>query len=134
MISEEVDLSVKVLKHLTSECNPNNFNDFKSLFENYVSIPAQNKAIETVLSYIEELEKDVKDAMDGYNDLGEDLAFNFISKEDIRDKIKELEEKLKYIGGCDGNCKKCFNSERGNGFEYCFAYHQIKVLKSIIGE
>ena len=52
----------------------------------------------------------------------------------IRDKIKKLEEKLKYIGGCDSNCKKCFNSERENSFEYCFAYHQIKVLKEILGE
>lgn len=36
------------------------------------------------LDYIEELEQDVKDAMDGYQDLGKDLAFNFISKEDKR--------------------------------------------------
>lgn len=69
--------------------------------------------VETVLSYIETLEE---------------------LPNKIRDKIKELEEKLKYIGGCDNDCKKCFNSERENSFEYCFAYHQIKVLKSIIGE
>ena len=53
-----------------------------------------------LLSYIEELEK---------------------LPNKIRDKIKELEEKLKYIGGCDNDCKKCFNSERENSFEYCFA-------------
>ena len=51
-----------------------------------------NQAIDKVVAYISELEKDVKDAMEGYQDLGKDLAFNFISKEDIRAKIKELEE------------------------------------------
>lgn len=90
----------------------------------------QKETYDTLLSYIEELEKENKYLRDENNIYKNET----VSKNKIRDKIKELEEKLKYIGGCDNNCKKCFNSERENSFEYCFAYHQIKVLKSIIGE
>jgi hypothetical protein len=88
------------------------------------------KDIETVLSYISKLEEENLDWKGKYHLLSRkiDVTPNSV----IRDKIKELEDKLKYICGCDNNCKKCFNSERENSFEYCFAYHQIKILKSII--
>lgn len=66
----------------------------KSL-ENFVNQKYYNGVsaaeMKTVLNYIEELEKDVKDAMDGYQDLGKEVYFNFISKDKIKDKIKELE-------------------------------------------
>ena len=88
MRSKEVDVSIKVLKHLTSECNPNNFNDFKSLFENYVSIPKQNKAIDTVLNYISEKEKENKFLRDENNIYKNET----VSKSVIRDKIKILDE------------------------------------------
>ena len=65
---------------------------------------------------------------------------NYISKDKIREKIEKLQSELKYIG-CenkddigDKSCKKCFNSYRGANFVYCYAYHQIKVLKELLKE
>lgn len=75
-----------------------------------------------LLAYIEELEKDVKDAMDGYQDLGKEVCFNFISKDKIRDKIKELEEKRdKFI-------------EENKFGSFMEAESGLRALKSIIGE
>ena len=67
------------------------------IYDNEVSIDKTkvineySQSVGTVLDYIKELEKDVKDAMDGYQDLGKEVYFNFISKDKIKDKIKELE-------------------------------------------
>lgn len=78
--------------------------------------------IETVLAYIEELEKDVKDAIDGYQDLGKEVYFNFISKDKIREKIKELEEKRdKFI-------------EENKFGSFMEAESGLRALKSIIEE
>lgn len=77
-------------------------------------------SIETVLSYIEELEKENKYLRDENNIYKNET----VSKRKIRHKIKELEdEKEKYVG-----CKGLEFSRTG------VINSQIKVLKSIIGE
>lgn len=49
--------------------------------------------VEQVKEYIEILEKEKQQVLDDYQDLGKDLANNFISKEVIIDKIEELRKK-----------------------------------------
>lgn len=75
--------------------------------------------LETLLAYIEELEKDVKDAMDGYQDLGKEVYFNFISKDKIKNKIKELENMRDTSITCEA-----FNIFNG----------EIIVLQGLLGE
>ena len=65
------------------------------IYDNEVSIDKTkvineyNQSVGTVLDYIKELEKDVKDAMDGYQDLGKEVCFNFISKDKIREYLEK---------------------------------------------
>ena len=49
-------------------------------------------AIETVLNYIEELEKEKQQVLDDYQEPGKDLHDNFIPKQVILDKIEELKQ------------------------------------------
>lgn len=60
------------------------------------------QAIITALAYIKELEEEKQQVLDDYQELGKDLANNFISKDKVRDKIEELEEKSKKYQGMQG--------------------------------
>ena len=62
-----------------------------------VSVGEEMRILETVVDYIEELEEEKQQVLDDYQDLGKDLANNFISKQVIRDKIEELEEYQKQV-------------------------------------
>ena len=57
---------------------------------------------------------------------------NYILKKKIKDKIKKLQDELKHIGCGNSDCNKCFSEYRGSNFVYCYAYHQIKVLKELL--
>lgn len=57
-----------------------------------------------------------------------------IPKEAIREKIEELIKELPLIGDCKKDCEKCFKQYRGSNFVYCYAFHQIKILKELLGE
>jgi len=47
--------------------------------------------------YVEELEKEKQQVLDDYQELGKDLASNFIAKEVIREKLEELKENLNTV-------------------------------------
>lgn len=92
MRSKEVETAINNCKILI-ECLEKYKDTF--YFTNEKAPLKASKGLDTLLAYIEELEKDVKDAMDGYQDLGKEVCFNFISKDKIRDKIKELNDYYK---------------------------------------
>ena len=67
------------------------------IYDNEVSINKTkvineySQSVGTVLTYIEEVEKERDGIYADYQDLGKEVYFNFISKDKIKDKIKELE-------------------------------------------
>lgn len=123
---------------------------------------ATEQAIEILINYIEELEKENRTLKEyifiapnldemtaiAYKNITEDAYIrgraeeqqrakeiihnHYIPKQVILDKIEELKEELNYIGGCKKDCEKCFTTYRGSNFVYCYAYHQIKVLQEIL--
>lgn len=132
MRSEEVDLAIKTLKHLTSKCNIEDFADLKSFYEslgkNFVSISDQNKAIKTVLAYIEKVEKNesaLSAKLVKRERQLEELKELKEPQNKIRDKINELEEIIYYAGTEEGMCEL-------KDYEYDKAKYGIEVLKELL--
>ena len=91
---------------------------------------------------IQELEEKLLDIIQGTEIINKEtpeyVKENYIPKQVIEDKIKDLRNDLKYID-CNSDCSKCFNKEgkalyRGPDFNFCFAYYQIKGLQELLEE
>lgn len=81
--------------------------------------------IETLLSYISELEEKSKKC-EYYEEVADTLYKNSINKDKIRDKIKELEEELDDFEKTDNSGR--FKREKSRD------YDKVEVLKELLGE
>ena len=81
--------------------------------------------VDKLFNYIEELEKEKQQVLDDYQDLGKDLANNFISKQVIRDKIKEIEYSCMLLLN---NYEKCDTCEK----ESCSIRGKYLILKELL--
>lgn len=90
-------------------------------------------AIDTALNLLEKQQKEIERRYEQIDKLLE-IRKNSVPKEAIREKIEELIKELPLIGDCKKDCEKCFKQYRGSNFVYCYAFHQIKILKELLGE
>lgn len=92
---------------------------------------AQVQAIENLINRVKELEEEKQQVLDDYQDLGKDLAYNFIPKSKIREKIEELEEEN------NETYTKFLESDRGNetlSTKGKMLQGAIQVLQELLGE
>lgn len=82
---------IKYFKNLTAVTKDSNV----KMKELETGVEISVEMAEQLISIIEKLQKDVKGLMEDYQDLGKELCFNFVHKEEIREKIKEISNKIK---------------------------------------
>lgn len=123
--------------------------EFRRKTINYNKITLEDsQSAKTLLNLIEKQQKEIDRLTNGRNFLFDKICAqnwtpemfnrlveeNYVPKEAIREKIEKLKEELPLIGNCKNDCEKCFKRYRGSNFVYCYAYHQIKILKELLGE
>jgi hypothetical protein len=119
MRSKEVEKAIDITKQLQQFIKKGGR---KLTFYDNENCVIAYESLGILLSYIEELEKERDGIYADYQDLGKEVCFNFVSKDKIREKIKELEEKRdEYI-------------EENKFGSFMEAESGLRALKSIIEE